>query len=42
MSVDVAMRCLSSASYDLALNKNVISEKSFGRGSFIKLVFAKG
>jgi hypothetical protein len=38
----LALRCLSSAPYDLALNKRVIFKISFGHDSFIKLVFVKG
>ncbi len=38
----LALRYLISAPYDLALNKWVIFEISFGYGSFIKLVLAKG
>jgi uncharacterized membrane protein YgcG len=38
----VALRCLSSAPYDLALSRRVRFEISFGSGSFVKIVFAKG
>ena len=38
----LALRCLSSAPYDLALNKMVIFEISFGHELFVKLVFTKG
>ena len=39
--VDVALRYLSSAPGDLALKKSVISEISFGGGSFV-IFFFKG
>ena len=39
--VDVALMCLSSAPYDLALNKRVFSEINFDPDSFVKLVFAR-
>jgi hypothetical protein len=38
----LALICLSSVSYDMALNKRVIFKISFSRGSFAKLVFGKG
>lgn len=38
----LALRCLSSASHDLVLNKRVIFEISFSGGSFVKIVFVKG
>jgi hypothetical protein len=38
----LALICLSSRPYDLALNKRVIFKISFGRGSFAKLDFGKG
>ncbi len=37
----LALRCLNSAPYDLALNKRIIFEISFGISSFVKLVFTK-
>ncbi len=40
--VDVALRCISSVPYDLALKKIVISEISFGHDLFVKLVFPNG
>ncbi len=38
----LALRCLNSAPHDLALSKRVRFEISFGSGSFVKIVFAKG
>jgi hypothetical protein len=38
----VVLRCLSSSPHDLALSKKVIFKISFGSGSFVKIVFAKG
>jgi hypothetical protein len=38
----MALKCLNSAPGDLALTKRVIFEISFGSGSFVKKVFAKG
>lgn len=42
MPVDIALRCLSSAPDDLALNRMVIFKISFSGGSFVKFVFLKG
>jgi hypothetical protein len=37
----LALICLSSAPYDLALKKRIIFEISFGYSLFVKLVFEK-
>ena len=38
----LTLRCLNSASHDLALSKKVRFEISFGNNSFVKIVFVNG